>query len=570
VKTFVHSLAVLLVLPISNALAQSWVFHKVDVSGTRPDIDVDSEDNAHIAYWKTTAPGNFYINHAKWNPATESFEIRSNFDGNPEAFVSLALDMFDLPHMTFHDHGGWEVMHVYDSSGVLVSELFGLPVHDGWASCVRVDSQNRLHASFLPECCGVGTDGVAYAMYDGTSWTSEYIGSGPDIWIYNGTSLAIDSQDNPHVTYYFDAGLDLKHAVKVGSVWTHETVDATGDVGRHSSVTIDGSDFPRISYYQYLTATNGIIKHAAYNGSSWAITNIDTLEHVAIGPQSQGMISMDIDAIGRSHIVYADQEVVTYAILDGSTLTREVIVDYTSVDTALGGRASLKLDSFGRPHITYGVVQQSSNWCMYVTKEGLAPVVSDIPDQTIPLGQRFTGIRLDNYVTDGDNSDSEITWTWSGNVLLTVGYDPTRRRARVRAPNGWTGSETITFTATDPTGFSDSDAATFTVTAASGEVAATDQENESSPALRGNYPNPFNPSTTIGYHVNEPGWVKLAVYDLLGREVALLVDQFEQAGLKSVVWNGTSNTGEALSSGIYIYRLNAGGALQTGRMMLMK
>ena len=97
-----------------------------------------------------------------------------------------------------------------------------------------------------------------------------------------------------------------------------------------------------------------------------------------------------------------------------------------------------------------------------VTAAGDPPVVSDIPDQSIAEGGSFTQITLDDYVDDPDNLDSEISWTYSGNTELTV--DITNRVATITTPSAdWNGSETITFTATDPGGLSDSDSATFTV-----------------------------------------------------------------------------------------------------------
>ena len=94
-----------------------------------------------------------------------------------------------------------------------------------------------------------------------------------------------------------------------------------------------------------------------------------------------------------------------------------------------------------------------------------APVVSDIPDQNIAEGATFTQIHLDSYVDDVDNADSDMIWTYSGNSELQVSIDA-NRVATVTAPNeDWYGSETITFTATDPGNLSDSDAATFTITA---------------------------------------------------------------------------------------------------------
>ncbi|HDQ45484.1 MAG TPA: T9SS type A sorting domain-containing protein [bacterium] len=75
--------------------------------------------------------------------------------------------------------------------------------------------------------------------------------------------------------------------------------------------------------------------------------------------------------------------------------------------------------------------------------------------------------------------------------------------------------------------------------------------------LKQNYPNPFNPSTTIGFSVKDPGPVKLTVFDLLGREIRTLVDASLSPGHHTVHWDGRDDAGAVVSSGIYIYRIEA-------------
>ena len=84
-------------------------------------------------------------------------------------------------------------------------------------------------------------------------------------------------------------------------------------------------------------------------------------------------------------------------------------------------------------------------------------------------------------------------------------------------------------------------------------------------ALEQNYPNPFNPVTTIGYQLPVRGHVTLRVYDLLGREVATLVDAVEGPGSRSVLWTATG-----VASGTYFYRLRVGGFEMTNKMIVMK
>jgi hypothetical protein len=87
--------------------------------------------------------------------------------------------------------------------------------------------------------------------------------------------------------------------------------------------------------------------------------------------------------------------------------------------------------------------------------------------------------------------------------------------------------------------------------------------------LSQNFPNPFNPSTVISYRVPVSGNVTLKVYDLLGREVATLVDEYKPAGSFEVEFN-TSSINYHPSSGVYFYQLIAGGYSSTKQMLLLK
>ena len=89
-------------------------------------------------------------------------------------------------------------------------------------------------------------------------------------------------------------------------------------------------------------------------------------------------------------------------------------------------------------------------------------------------------------------------------------------------------------------------------------------------SLSQNYPNPFNPVTTIAYALPNQANVRLIIYNLLGQEVARLVDNGQEAGFYSVQWNGRSSGGSLAASGIYIYRLQAGDFVQTKKMALLK
>jgi beta propeller repeat protein len=88
--------------------------------------------------------------------------------------------------------------------------------------------------------------------------------------------------------------------------------------------------------------------------------------------------------------------------------------------------------------------------------------------------------------------------------------------------------------------------------------------------IEANYPNPFNPSTTISYSVPADGFVELAVYDALGREMRTLVGGRKSAGRHEVVWDGRDGRGRMMASGVYFLRLESSGEVRTRSIVLLK
>jgi len=85
-----------------------------------------------------------------------------------------------------------------------------------------------------------------------------------------------------------------------------------------------------------------------------------------------------------------------------------------------------------------------------------------------------------------------------------------------------------------------------------------------------NYPNPFNPITTLRYDIPKDSFVSITVYDMLGNVVNNLVNTNQSSGHKSVQWNATNNQGQPVSAGVYLYSIKAGEFRQTKKMILIK
>lgn len=85
-----------------------------------------------------------------------------------------------------------------------------------------------------------------------------------------------------------------------------------------------------------------------------------------------------------------------------------------------------------------------------------------------------------------------------------------------------------------------------------------------------NYPNPFNPETTIRFTVPRDGRVIVTIYNIKGQRVKQLLNENVVAGRRAVVWNGTDSHGRAISSGLYFAKIEQGNEHQVHKMMLMK
>jgi len=85
-----------------------------------------------------------------------------------------------------------------------------------------------------------------------------------------------------------------------------------------------------------------------------------------------------------------------------------------------------------------------------------------------------------------------------------------------------------------------------------------------------NYPNPFNPVTTLRYDLPEQTHVNIIIYDMLGKQVKTLINQTQDAGYRSIIWDATNAYSKPVSAGVYLYQIQAGEYMQTKKMVLLK
>ena len=129
----------------------------------------------------------------------------------------------------------------------------------------------------------------------------------------------------------------------------------------------------------------------------------------------------------------------------------------------------------------------------------------------------------------------------------------------------YSGNDSFTFTVCDN---SLCDTATVQIT-----IHALSVDETSLPtkyAIHQNYPNPFNPVTSLRYDLPENSLVNITIYDMMGRDVKTLINQSQDAGFKSIIWDATNDYGKPVSAGIYLYQIQAGEYISTKKMVLLK
>lgn len=183
--------------------------------------------------------------------------------------------------------------------------------------------------------------------------------------------------------------------------------------------------------------------------------------------------------------------------------------------------------------------------------------LNDFPEEPY-TPQTWYAFDIDLLMSGVETPVDSIKWV-SG--LTGQLFDAARPRAMDFSPDGKT-AYVGAFSAVD----TPVDVQKFTT---SQQFASTETHNRRETpegyTLSQNYPNPFNPSTTIEFAINEPGFTTLRVFDMLGREVSLLVNQRISAGTHIVIFDASS-----LPSGMYMYQLHSNGVMLTRQMSLVK
>jgi len=225
------------------------------------------------------------------------------------------------------------------------------------------------------------------------------------------TSIALDSSENPHISYYDQTNSDLKYAFWTGSDWDIQTVDSTDDVGMQTSIALDSTDNPHISYSS--KNESRYLKYTFWTGNDWYFQVITKIAYFS-GPH----ISITLDTNNTPHIscYRGSMGGLSYCYWTGSFWDIQIVDSYYSC----GFSSSIKLDSNDNPHISYFYSWEDSDlkYAYKINQPPSAPTITG-PSQGAPNKPQVYKFQSNDpdssnvmYHIDWDDGKHETTW-WS-------------------------------------------------------------------------------------------------------------------------------------------------------------
>lgn len=330
-------------LELAQWVGDGWEKQKVaDVGqvGRYVSLALDAQNNAHMSY---TDYGHGTLKYVEWVGGRWSSQTVDHV-GPSGGHTDLALDHLGWPHISYYAGAAGDrpdqvgrLRYASWNGGSWVTETVDSAGDVGTRTSLALDEQDRPHISYLD----VSRGALKYAAWADGAWHLAMVDGAAGVGSYS--SLALDASGTPQIAYYDSGRGDLKFARFTGQAWITETVDSGGDVGAYASLVLDQDENPHISYYDRM---QGDLRYACWAGSAWITQTVASEGDV--GAHS----SLALDGAGNPHISYLDngaQGALQYASWTGS----EWVVQTVRSGWQVGLYTSLMLDGAGRPHISY-------------------------------------------------------------------------------------------------------------------------------------------------------------------------------------------------------------------------
>jgi hypothetical protein len=468
------------------------------------------------------------------------------------------------------------IILIFCLSNIVVGQTWQFfEVDEGVKPELDLDSQDNPNISYMLEA---HPGYVRHAVFNSSSLMFDNSVSVPG-YFYGPLDVAIDQNDMPHINYHNHTYEDQVHLYLTLGGWIEDRIMDKGHDGWDNSITIDENNNPHTSTIDPSGFGSVVgVEYAYFNGSIWQV------EAIGSGPiMYANTTSIALDTKGNPHITYYNDsaEDLMYAVRDMGNWIISV------VDSAgdVGRFSSLVLDALDVPRISYlqhlndgiGIVKiaiwNNTEWDItnidsldnvFIGFSGARNMTSLNLDSQMNPHLTYSDQKIMKYTKwDGANWQREIIVDASGTSTILgqqtsmqldnqgyahIAYYEVTNSVPLRGIVKYVTNRFIT-------------------------NVEQETDNKLNFQLNQNYPNPFNPSTSILYAISSRQFVLLKVYDVLGNEVATLVNEEKPAGTYEVEFSTglirQTNRG-TLPSGVYFYQLRAGNFIETKKMLLIK
>jgi photosystem II stability/assembly factor-like uncharacterized protein len=494
----------------------SWYFGQVRVHPENPDVMYVLD----IVLSKTTDGG------LSW-----SYEDPTHVD-----YHDLKFNPQDANHILMGNDGGIDIS---TNGGLTWTETADLPVTQFYEIGLDLNNPQRLYG-------GTQDNGTLQTLTGALNdWNIIYGGDG---------FYVIVDPTNPNIIYAESQFGNLGKSTNGGASFMGVTngINPSEPTNWSTPVVMDPNNHLGLYY-----GTNRVYRTENGAGSWTAISpdltdggpQLGTVTTMAVAPTNSNIIYAGTD---DSHVWLSSDYGATWNEVTGPNMpyrwVTRVAVDPTDETVAYVTFSGLKWRD-PEPHI-FRTADMGANWTDISSNLPNAPINAIAIDPIVP-DVIYIGTDVGVYIS----FDSGQIWEVLGNgmPLVTVAdlkIHPTEHFLVA----GTHGRSMYKMDLSDITGL-ESDRPF--------PVASTFE-------LHQNFPNPFNPTTKITYNLPRSGQVSLRIFNTLGQEVRTLINEQQTAGEKSIVWDGRDQFGREMTSGVYIYRIQAGEYIQSRKMLLVR
>jgi hypothetical protein len=432
---------------------------------------------------------------------------RITFDSDADWIPTIAVDESCYVHIV-NTYGG-QIRYITNRSGSWVIDSIMI---DGNSPSIDVTPAGTPHIAFEADCGG--DDDIYYATRVDTVWDIDTVIN--NTVISSDPSLALSSDSIPHITYYdFEGGLSIRHAEKVGGIWSNEVIPGSS-IGTYSSISIDGSNHLHIAFVTGTYGGNREITYANDTAGSWVFEDItnDALD--------DDFPTIAVDKNGNVHIVFAKDDgadwELWYATNETGVFVTEQLTDNVGINEC--GYPSIAVDNNCGVHLAY----QENN------------VAGDI----FYLSNMTGSWQQDTIFTAPWNKT--LAWVDRSIALDNLGFI---HACLANQESGAFTQEIYHAISDSPVGVSEKTERKFPTRDIKLKV----------------HPNPFRESVEIQvWNVSvyrSIGESEIQIYDISGRrvrEISLLPFNFSLG----VTWDGADDDGVMVTPGVYFLKLNVG------------